>query len=125
MSLNRLFDTFERIRDTADWKTAFGEAQIVGDRMIIPVAQAGYAFGMGFGESAEPPAEGSDSPVTDGGGGGGGRASSKPLGAIVVMPDCVYFEPIRDEGKIALVGLGLGAWSVLQVAKTVRAFLSR
>lgn len=124
MSLNRLFDTFERIRETADWRAAFGEAQAVGERTIIPVAQVGYAFGMGFGESTEAPAEGVDSPVSDGGG-GGGTASSKPLGAIVVTPDCVYFEPIRDEGKIALVGLGVGAWSVLQVAKTLRALLNR
>lgn len=125
MSLNRLFDTFERIRETADWRAAFGEPQVVGDRTIIPVAQVGYAFGMGFGESAEPPAEGDDSPVTDGGGGGGGTASSKPLGAIVVTPDCVYFEQIRDEGRIALVTLGVGAWSVLQVAKTLRALFNR
>jgi len=124
MSLNRLFDTFERIRDTADWRVAFGEAQVVGETTIIPVAQVGYAFGMGFGESAEPTEEGDDSPVTDGGG-GGGTASSKPMGAIVVTPDCVYFEPIRDEGKIALVGLGVGAWSVLQVAKTLRAIITR
>jgi uncharacterized spore protein YtfJ len=125
MSLNRLFDTFERIRDTAVWKTAFGEAQIVGDRTIIPVAQVGYAFGMGFGESAEPPAEGDDLPLTDGGGGGGGTASSKPLGAIVVTPDCVYFEPIRDEGKIALATLAVGAWSVLQITKTLKAMFDR
>jgi uncharacterized spore protein YtfJ len=121
MSLNRLFDTFERIRDTADWSSAFGEAQVVGDKTIIPVAQVGYAFGMGYGESTEPPDGESDPPATDGGGGGGGTASSKPLGAIVVTPECVYFEPIRDDGKIALVGLGVGAWSVLQVAKTLRA----
>lgn len=126
MSLNRLFDMFEKIRDTADWKAAFGEAQVVGDKTIIPVAQVGYAFGMGFGESAEPPAEGVDAPVTDaGGGGGGGTASSKPLGAMVVTPDRVYFEPVRDEGKIALVGLGVGALSVLQVAKTLKVIFSR
>lgn len=125
MSLNRLFDTFERIRETADWRAAFGEAQVAGDKTIIPVAQVGYAFGMGFGESSEQPGEESDSPVTDGGGGGGGKASSKPLGAIVVTPDCVCFEPIRDDGKIALVGLGVGAWSVLQVAKTLRAVFNR
>jgi uncharacterized spore protein YtfJ len=124
MSLNRLFAMFEQIRDTADWEAAFGEAQVVGDTTIIPVARVGYAFGMGYGESAEPPDEESDSPVTDGGG-GGGTASSKPMGAIVVTQDCVYFEPIRDEGKIALAGLAVGAWSVLQVAKTLRAIFTR
>jgi uncharacterized spore protein YtfJ len=124
MSLNRLFDTFERFRETADWRAAFGEAQVVGDKTIIPVAQVGYAFGMGFGEGAEPPEEGSDSPATEGGG-GGGTASSKPLGAIVVTSEGVHFEPIRDEGKIALVTLGVGAWSVLQMTKTLRAIFNR
>lgn len=126
MSVNRLFDTFDRIRDTADWRAAFGEAQVVGDKTIIPVAQVSYAFGMGFGESAESPAEGAEAPVPDGsGGGGGGTASSKPLGAMVITPDCVYFEPIRDDGKIALVTLGVGAWAVLLVAKTLKAIFSR
>jgi uncharacterized spore protein YtfJ len=126
MSVNRLFDTFERFRDTADWRAAFGEAQVIGDKTIIPVAQVGYAFGMGFGESGEPPAEGAEAPVPDGsGGGGGGMASSKPLGAMVITPDSVYFEPIRDDGKIALVGLGVGAWSVLLIAKTVKAIFNR
>jgi uncharacterized spore protein YtfJ len=124
MSLNRLFDTFERIRDTADCRAAFGEAQMVGDRTIIPVAQVGYAFGMGFGESAEPPEEGGDAPAA-GGGGGGGTVSSKPLGAIVVAPEGVYFEPIRDEGKIALLSLGVSAWAVLQVTRSLRVIFNR
>jgi uncharacterized spore protein YtfJ len=124
MSVNRLFDTFERFRDTADWRAAFGEAQVVGDKTIIPVAQVGYAFGMGFGESAESAAESVEPPVPDSGG-GGGTASSKPLGAIVITPDCVYFEPIRDDGKIALVTLGVGAWSILLVAKTLKAMFNR
>lgn len=125
MSLNRLFDTFAGIREGADWRAAFGEAQVFGDKTIIPVAQVGYAFGMGFGESAEPPEEGVDSPATDGGGGGGGTASTKPLGAFVVTAEGVHFEPVRDEGKIALVTLGMCAWSVLQVTKTLRAIFDR
>jgi uncharacterized spore protein YtfJ len=123
MSLNRLFDTFEQIRESAEWRAAFGDAQVIGDKTIIPVAQVGYAFGMGFNKSAEPPEEGADAPVTDGG--GGGTVSSKPLGAIVVSPEGVYFEQIRDEGKITLVSLGVAAWAVLQVTKTLRSIFHR
>lgn len=123
MSLNRLFDTLERAREAADWRAAFGEAQVVGDKTIIPVAQVGYGFGMGF-EGAEQPEEGAEASVTKVGG-GGGSVSARPLGALVVTPDRVYFEKIRDESKIALVGLGVGAWSVLQANKTFREIFGR
>lgn len=124
MSLNRLFDTLERVREAADWRAAFGEAQVVGDKTIIPVAQVGYAFGLGFGVEAEQPQEGAEAPVTEGGG-GGGKVSARPLGALVVTPDRVYFEKIRDESKIALVTLGVGAWALLQANKTARAMFGR
>ena len=71
MPLNRLFDAVERVRDTAQWRAAFGEPQVFEDRTVIPVAQVGYGFGLGFGHPAEIPedeavlaAEGRASPIT-------------------------------------------------------------
>ncbi|HSR34348.1 MAG TPA: spore germination protein GerW family protein [Anaerolineae bacterium] len=121
MSVNRLFDTVEAARETAHWQAAFGEPQEIGDRTIIPVAQVGYGFGLGFGSGTGSVEKEGDPPSTGEGGGTGGCASAKPLGAIVVTPEQVYFEEIQDEGKVALFGVAMVAFSIYQVAKTLRA----
>jgi uncharacterized spore protein YtfJ len=125
MSLNRLFETIEQARDSAHWRAAFGEPQEVEGRTIIPVARVRYAFGLGFG-SGTGEAEEEGGPVTEGeGGGGGGGAASKPLGAIVVTPECVYFEETMDTAKISIAGIALSALFVYQLAKTLRAIFGR
>jgi uncharacterized spore protein YtfJ len=84
-----------------------------------------YAFGLGFG-SGTGEAEEEGGPVTEGeGGGGGGGAASKPLGAIVVTPECVYFEETMDTAKISIAGIALSALFVYQLAKTLRAIFGR
>ena len=125
MSLNKLFDSIEQIRDAANWSSVFGEPQVVEDRTIIPVAQVGYGFGLGFGrgetvsEEEDGPEEGAE------GGGGGGGVSAKPLGVIVITPEDVYFEDVRDDNIVALMGIALSAFAILQVAKTLRALFGR
>ena len=125
MAVNRLFDAVEKARETARWQAAFGEPQVVEDKTIIPVAQISYGFGLGFG-SGEGPSKGEGEPASSGEGGGtAGGAQSKPLGAIVVTPECVYFQEVRDEGKIAMAGVALVAFAILQVTKTLRAIFGR
>jgi uncharacterized spore protein YtfJ len=124
-SLNRLFDTIENAREAAHWRAAFGEAQQVDDTTIIPVAQVAYGFGLGFGSGpAQPGAEGEPAPEAEGGGAGGG-VRAKPMGAIVVTPECVYFQETADTSKIALFGIGLTALAIYQVAKTLRAIAGK
>jgi uncharacterized spore protein YtfJ len=122
MSLNRLFDTVEKARETAQWRAAFGEAQTVEGQTLIPVAQVGYGFGLGFGEG--PGKEGEAASGGEGGGAGGG-ASAKPLGVIVVTPEAVYFEETEDANRIAMAGIVLAGLLGLQFLKTVRAILAR
>jgi uncharacterized spore protein YtfJ len=125
MSLNKLFDSVEQARDAANWKSAFGEPQVVGDKTIIPVAQVGYGFGLGFGrEGSSSDDEGEPESGGEGGGGGGG-ASAKPYGVIVVTPDDVYFEEVEDSSKIAILGIALSAFAVYQITKTLRAIFGR
>ncbi|MDD3828485.1 MAG: spore germination protein GerW family protein [Anaerolineae bacterium] len=124
MPLNRLFDAVERVRDTAQWRAAFGEPQVFEDRTVIPVAQVGYGFGLGFGHPAEVP-EDEEVLAAEGQGGVGGGAMSRPLGAIVVSDDDVYFEEAVDANKIALAGILLAGVIVVQAAATLRALLSR
>ena len=125
MSLNKLFDSIEQIRDAANWSSVFGEPQVVEGRTIIPVAQVGYGFGLGFGRGETVPEE-EDGPEEGAeGGGGGGGVSAKPLGVIVITPEDVYFEDVRDDNIVALMGIALSAFAILQVAKTLRALFGR
>ncbi|MBN1659728.1 MAG: hypothetical protein JXA93_15080 [Anaerolineae bacterium] len=134
MSLNRLFDTIQQLRQSAHWRSAFGDPQSVGERTIIPVASVWYGFGFGFGQPVaapqeprhpgdepEPPAAGEGA---EGGGAGGGGAS-RPVGAIVVTADDVYFEEAGSYNKVALAGIGLAGWIVFQIALTLREVFGR
>ena len=119
MSLNRLFETIEQARDTANWRTAFGEPQVVDEKTIIPVARVRYGFGFGFGsDTGEAAKEGE-------GGGGGGAAAAKPLGVIVVTPERVYFEETMDVAKISMAGMILGGFFIYQITKTLRVLFGR
>ena len=125
MSLNKLFDTVEEARATANWRAAFGEPQVVEDKTIIPVARVSYGFGLGFGRGAAPSEEEEQPPSEGEGGGGGGGSSAKPLGAIVVTPERVYFKETVDAGKIAMAGVAVGGFFILQLAMTLRAIFGR
>jgi len=48
MSLNRLFDVIQQIKEAADVRAAFGEPQVLEDKTIIPVARVSYGMGLGF-----------------------------------------------------------------------------
>jgi uncharacterized spore protein YtfJ len=125
MSLNKLFDTIEQAREMATWQAAFGEPQDIGDQTIIPVATVSYGFGLGFGGPAGTE-ETEEEPCCAGeGGGGGGGASTRPLGALVVTPDEVYFEETADAEKIIVLGMLVGALAIWQFAKTLRAILGK
>lgn len=124
MVLNRLFDNVEKARETAHWRAAFGEPQVVGDRTLIPVARVGYTFGLGFGQGTGPAGEEVPAPAGEGGGAGGG-ASAHPVGTLVVTPEDVYFEETVDATRVALAGIALAALSAFQLFKTLRAILGR
>jgi len=125
MSIDRLFAAVEGFRDTAHWRSAFSEPQVVGDKTLIQVAKVSYGYGLGFGQgTGEPEEEGKPAPGGEGGG-GGGTARARPLGVIVVTPEEVYFEETTDEGRIALAGILVGALFIWQFSKTLRAIFGK
>jgi uncharacterized spore protein YtfJ len=126
MSLNRLFDIIENARETANWKLAFGEPQEVEGRTLIPVAKVTHGYGLGFRAGESPDAEDEVAPSDEGDSlGGGGSMSSRPVGAFVVTPDGVSFEPALDQGVLVLARLGVVALLILQFTKTLRAIFGR
>jgi uncharacterized spore protein YtfJ len=125
MPLNKLFDTVEKVKDTASWRTAFGEPQLIDEKVIIPVARVGYGFGLGFGSDAIPDQPETEASLEDDASGAGGAAWSRPMGAIIVTPEDVYFEETVESGKIALAGIALTAFIVFLFTGVLRAFLGR
>jgi uncharacterized spore protein YtfJ len=124
MVLNRLFDQVEKARETANWRAAFGEPQVAGDRTVIPVARVGYTFGLGFGQGTGPADEETPAPTGEGGGAGGG-ASARPLGTLVITPEEVYFEESVDATRVALAGIAMAALAAVQLFKTLRVIFGR
>jgi uncharacterized spore protein YtfJ len=122
MSLNRLFDTIENARETANWKAAFGEPFEVEGQTLIPVAKVTHGYGLGFNAGESPDVEDEAASQSEG---GGGTASSRPIGVIVVSPDGVSFEPALDQGVLVLARLGVVALLILQFTKTLRAIFGR
>lgn len=123
MSLDKLFDAVETVREKADWKAAFGEPRQVGDQTIIPVAQVSYGFGYGFGRGMPKEAkegEETEAEAEPAGGGGGAGGGARPLGVIVVTPERVGFEPALNVSALGLAGIAMVAWSIYQVSKTIR-----
>ena len=125
MSLNKMFESIEQARETANWRAAFGEPQVIDDKTIIPVAQVSYGFGFGFGRGGSTPEEQGESEMEGEGGGGGSGASTKPYGVIVVTPDNVYFEEVEDSSKVAVLGMAMVAFGIFQVTKTLRVIFGR
>ena len=94
----------------------FGEAQAVGDQVVIPVAEVVYGLGFGYGYNG---AEGaSEHGRAGGGGGGGGRA--RAVAVIRVSPEGVEVHPVRDETAITLAGIALVSAATVIVARTLR-----
>lgn len=112
-SVDRLFDSFDDLKQSAQVNAVFGQPQTVGEKTIIPIAQVSYGFGLGFGEGTSPDED------TGTGAGGGGGVSARPIGVLVVTPDGTQVESIVDEGQLALAGMALTAWAVFLIARAL------
>jgi uncharacterized spore protein YtfJ len=123
MTVDRLFDTIDQIREQAQWQAAFGEPQEIEGQVVIPVAQVSYGGGLGFGQGEGVAQEGEESGKAEGvgeGGGGGGGATTRPMGSLVVTPEEVRFVPTLDVTKISMAGMMLGALAIIQLFTTLR-----
>jgi uncharacterized spore protein YtfJ len=122
MSLERMFEVVEDLRDTASVDAAFGKPQEVEGRTFIPVAAVGRGFGMGFGQGTAPEDEETGAePVGGEGGGTGGGAGARPVAVIEISAEETIVRPIIDESKVALAGIALVGWIAFWLAATVRA----
>jgi uncharacterized spore protein YtfJ len=108
--------TLERMRVT----TVFGDPIREGNVTVVPVAEVRVNFGYGYG-SGEGPLRNGDQPSGQGSGGGvGAMAVARPRGYLRISAGKVRFEPIMNQGRIALASIFLAAWLVFWVSKTIR-----
>jgi uncharacterized spore protein YtfJ len=125
MSIDRLFESIQHVKESSHWRAAFGEPQVMGDKTLIPVAKVRYGFMTGFGSGSGPePEEGEPVPQGEGAG-GGGMGSATPIGVLVVTPDDVYFEETAEETKVAMAGVLLAGLVVWQFGKTLRTIFGK
>ena len=112
-------EPIETILDRMRVTTVFGEPIREGNVTVVPVAEVRVNFGYGYG-SGEGPTGNGDQPSGQGGGGGvGAMGVARPRGYLRITADGVRFEPIINQGRIALAGIFLAAWIVFWVSKTI------
>ncbi len=119
--IQTLLDSFADMRKKANVNAVFGKPVTAEGRTVIPVAEIGYGFAMGFGqgpaaeeETAEEAAE-----ETGGGGGAGGGVKARPLAIVEVTPEGTWVKPIVDEQKVTLAGAMLAGWTVFCLARAL------
>ena len=122
-SVNRLFDLFEVLRKSADWRAVFGEPQQQGETIIIPVASISYGMGLGMGTAGAPAGEERELPPGAGGGGGGLGGMSRPVAVIEISPERVFVRPILEYGRLIVAGMVTVAWIVLLWTSVLRKFI--
>ncbi|GAA4288760.1 spore germination protein GerW family protein [Georgenia daeguensis] len=110
----------ESARDSLTVRRVFGEAYVVGETTVIPVAKVMGGSGMGYGGAARPDARGAPG-AQDGaaggaegeGGGGGFGMLAKPAGVFVVHDGSVQWQPALDVNRLAVGGQILVAVAAL------------
>jgi uncharacterized spore protein YtfJ len=128
--IKAVLEKISAISETVNVDAVFGKPETAGDRVLIPVAEIAYGFGVGAGvapqgakspdeeEAAGPTSE----PAVGAGGGAGGRA--RPIAYIEIGPDGTKVESIMDEQKIALAGILLSAWAIGWVGLVLKILFS-
>jgi uncharacterized spore protein YtfJ len=119
-------EPIEQLFEKINVDAVFGQPIQEGDVTLIPVADVAVGFGFGSGQSPVTEEggdeDGSAEAEVGSGAGGGAGGKATPRGYIKITPDGVHFESTMDENRVALAGIGMVAWSVFWVAKTIRAF---
>lgn len=126
--LKAMMEKIGSVGDEINVDAVFGKPEMVGDRVLISVAEIAYGFGAGMGvggpggyskdpgdEEVDESGEGECDEEYGAGGGGGAGGRARPIAYIEVGPDGTKVEPIMDEQKIALAGMLLGAWAIAWV----------
>ncbi len=96
MSLREFFGTLiDRLKETAQVRTVYGEPLRLEDRTLVPVAKSSYGFGS--------LPERGQSPESETGTRAGGAVSTTPMGVLEVGPEGTRFIAIPDNNPAKIV----------------------
>lgn len=140
--IKALLERLDKVPEEVNVNAVFGKPETVGNRMLIPVAEISYGFGVGVGsvpqcedeagEAVEPGEETYGSAEVEAaekeppsGAGGGAGARARPIAYIELGPEGTQVKPIMDEQKIALAAILLGAWTVGWLGLVLKALFTR
>ncbi|MDA1061680.1 MAG: spore germination protein GerW family protein [Chloroflexi bacterium] len=107
------------IPEKATASACFGDSTVVGDHVVIPVAEVTYGLGLGYGYGSGRSTRDDAQRDVGGGGGGGGGSHVRGVAVIHASPSGVEVHPIRDETAITLASIALAATAVAIVARTL------
>ena len=88
----------DKLHESANVKTVYGDPISVEGKTIIPVAKVAYGFGGG------PRLQGSDNVPVEAGIGAAGGTGVVPLGVLEVTADDTRYISVPDSGPIKLFG---------------------
>ena len=118
LDIGRFFDQFDETRRQASVDGVFGSPIEAAGKTVIPIASAVYGFGMGAGVDEREES-------SDVGSGGGGGYIVQPLALAVIDEGGVRIQPVVNEGRIALAGILVGAWTVFWLGRVLLRLASR
>lgn len=134
MDEDKLAQVMREFGDRANARAVFGEAEHVGDRTIIPVAQVSWGSGSARGprflflrragaptaaEAVPTPPEAPPPGAT------GGWVRAKPIALVEIGPEGTRVRPIRDTTRLAIGMFMLVGWSVYWITRTLREIFGR
>ncbi len=125
MKLEDMFNAIEDMRDKASVGAVYGEPVEVGEKIIIPVADIKYGFGLGYGEGPATSEEGEEPAAGGQGGGAGGGIAARPVAVLEISDEGVRVKPVIDEGRVALAGIFTGIWFIFWAAMTLKAIFGK
>ncbi len=123
IDVDRFFSRFDDARKQASVDAVFGAPIESNGKTVIPIASATYGFGLGIGVSESSAPADSEESNSSGGGGGGGYLV-RPMAVVVIDQDGVRIDPILNEGRIALAGILMGAWTVFWLGRVLLRWMS-
>lgn len=112
-SIEMAEEVIKEFMGTSGASVVYGRPIKQGEVTIIPAAEviAGIGFGSGFGYGPVSEGEGRSTFATGGeGGGGAGRTFSRPVAVVIVSPQGVRVEPVRDRTKVLLAAITAGGF---------------
>jgi uncharacterized spore protein YtfJ len=121
-SLTMTEDVIGKLLGTSGASVVYGRPIKQGEVTIIPAAEvvAGVGFGSGFGYGLT--SEDDDMPSNLGGGEravGAGRTFSRPVAVVIISPEGVRVEPVRDRTKVLLAALTAGGFMAATLLRMI------